>query len=258
MRLPDQFQHIHIENCWPASDEILCQEAMQVTPKGRGGSLGHYDLPHLEKPTPQEFVDSLTPHGCLQIALRYTDPFKGCDAASVWDIHFNPPKAFRCQNRSALIESLADALLMNEQGQRNNVQIEPGLQMREQQALDVVEAMKEAYASRGTRASKRLLAEVNKALHTLTSLRARLTVEDYLRAAEVARLDAIPTLLLGDMVTAFEQYGPSAKGYRDIAVKTAIATILEQFGIGKWGGTAESKASRIRMRLQRSRKSPPS
>jgi hypothetical protein len=141
---PYPFQHIRIEDVWPPWD-ALCQYAKEVIRKGSGEIWGPYVPPEFRKWTPAKVAASLTPHGCLQVALRCTEPFKDCDDDHARALHYDRGKACRCHNRSGLIEGLADALLEYEN--RLNIWMSDIREMPEtmKQALSTLKAAAYTY-----------------------------------------------------------------------------------------------------------------
>jgi hypothetical protein len=254
MMPPYPFQHIRIEDVWPPWD-ALCQYAKEVIRKGSGEIWGPYVPPEFRKWTPAKVAASLTPHGCLQVALRCTEPFKDCDDDHARALHYDRGKACRCHNRSGLIEGLADALLEYEN--RLNIWMSDIREMPEtmKQALSTLKAAAYTYEMLRERRLAPKLPSPNKitdALQTLTTLTEVLTSEHYrLVTKSAARGDSIN--LLTQMYGAFVQHGPSPKDYPAIAIYMAIAAILIQLGVEKKGkkSSLETVAERLRKRLAR-------
>src|SRR5215510_12122716 len=104
-----RFQHIYIEDYLSISDEMLCQHAMEVSPKGFPSLFGPYtpSLPRSEI-TPQMLVESLGSHGILQVCLLHSRLFIDCKNSDIRDLNKRPPKLVTCQDRFSLIDELTN------------------------------------------------------------------------------------------------------------------------------------------------------
>lgn len=256
---PYQFQHVKIADCWPTSEETLWQDAQLITREGYGGPWAPGMPPLIEQPTPQEVAESLAPHGCLQVALLETDPFKGCKEDRVWALHYeNPRESFLCRNRQNLIAGLAEALLMYENDRTTlNRTVQEDVPARIKLFMDTFEHLVDVYEllreGKVSLPSKRLTQkQITTARQILTKL-TEVPPKSYLRAAKFSPLAQFVTPMVEDMRQAFLHHGPSYQDYGGIAVDTTIAAILIQFGIEK-GAPLETVVERLRKRTQRAPK----
>jgi hypothetical protein len=195
------------------------------------------------------------------MCLMSTKPFQGCQDEHVWALHYTPHEAFRCHNRPALVEHLADALLEYECALRVYAQDANALQELAKQTVQNAEVMAKAYARlphrrQGAQTPERQrprAKRVAEALQVLTSMEQALSGA---RDQQFAQSKNVWRARLGErMYVLFERYGPSYKDYRDIAVYAALATIFLQLGIEE-ADNPEAVAARVRVRRTRRKKRP--
>jgi hypothetical protein len=112
MTLPFCLTPLNVEQYWPTSAEDLQVLEQQITPAGRGtGPLGQA-YAWATGSLPPASTD-LNMCGALQIILLAIPPFADCNSANgeIQALHDSVPRLFRCRNRLALVEGLADTLL---------------------------------------------------------------------------------------------------------------------------------------------------
>jgi hypothetical protein len=252
----DDFQHLDVRGClteaeWSAEGQR--QFAATVTPKGQYYFTQVGGFPTLDNP-----VDvTLSPHGLLQVCLSRTKPFQHCEADQIRDLRATPFEAPGCRNRSLLIETLADALLLFEDRQlamAADAQAIPRYMMRAWQVVGIaVDAYQ--YLRRHGKLSQPL---PRPSPRGKTQQRAHQTVREAVQAVtadhyvQIAGLSPsrFRTELCRDMQAAFAPYGPSPQDFPAAAVHYALALILSRLHVEE-GAEIDTIAARIRKRLDR-------
>jgi hypothetical protein len=179
----------------------------------------------------------------------------------MWALHYHPHEAFRCHNRPALIEYLADALLEYECALHVYAQNANTLQELAQQTVKNAEIMAEAYARLLRRRpeaptpgrQRPRVPRVTEAVEVLRSMEQGIssTRNQQLEKAK----NTWRSRLAVRMYALCERYGPAYKSYPDVAVYRALAAILLQLGVEE-GDNLDTVASRIRIRRTRHTKPP--
>jgi hypothetical protein len=244
---PYRFQYLDISKCWPASDEHARQLLQQVLdPKVVGlARLVGSPLP------PEQFISA---HGILMMCLLSIGLFRDCAADQIYDLRKLPARAFRCQDRPALLVDIAQDLLNYEERLTAFGQNVRGLAARMQHAVDDLTLGAQIYrALRGqgefpSSRSDISHAKVTAALRVLTALSQALS-PSYTRPPELRkRLQRTCSTSLGvQMHESWTRYGPVPRQYPLSAEYHAMAVVLVEFGIET--GTPEQVATRLRKRL---------